>query len=526
MKSIRDIIIIKINSNGKVINMNEFAKKKLVLSEGIFYIDDIIVNSNLKNIKTQLKSLGTFRRTSIDLVFVGINNKNIFTICTIDQNINTNEIEISAIELRTFDMLDPLTQIPTTEYFDIYFKQNSTSKKAVIYIDIDDFKFVNDSFGKKAGDNTLKEIANRLQTLEYRSYLIGRMIADEFVIVIEDVDDTNEVLKFIQLINTEFNKTFTINDVTFGLSYSAGIAMYPQDGSDFEEVCNHADIANHQSKVAGKRKYTFYESKIKHNVLEKVYMESEIREGLKNKEFCLFYQPQVNLENGRTQGFEALMRWIKPDGRIIPPFKFIPSAEETRLMIPMGNWVLKEACLFINRLEKKGYKDIYIAVNVSGIQLAEDNFIGIVQEILRETKVNIKNLHLEITETILMTNMKETTKKIRTLQEMGIGIALDDFGIGYSSLTYLKQFPINILKIEKNFIDDIGTNRKNLVSSIINLGHELDLKVIAEGVENENQMDYLETLKCDILQGYIISKPIPEQKVFEFLQNENQIYKV
>ncbi|ONI39261.1 hypothetical protein AN396_08845 [Candidatus Epulonipiscium fishelsonii] len=520
MGEMKEIIIIKVNASGKITNMNEYAKKNLALSEGIVHLDNVLANNNFENIKALIQNLNNSRRISLRLIFAGINNKNITTICTIDQNINTEEIEISAIKLQTLNILDPLTQLPNSDYFNTYFERNSNSKKALIYLDIDNFKFVNDSFGKKAGDNTLKEIVNRLKSLDYPSYLLGRIMADEFIIILENIKHSNDILEILQLINTKFDETFTINGVTFGLTYSAGIAMYPQDGNNFEEVCSHADIANHKSKEDGKRKYTFYQSDIKYDALEKVYMQNDIREAIQNKEFCLFYQPQVDLKKCQTRGFEALIRWIKSDGRIIAPLKFIPRAEETRLIIPMGTWVLREACCFINRLKRRGYKDVYVAVNVSGVQLAEDNFIEVVKEIVEETKINAKNLHLEITETILMTNMKETTNKIRALQDMGISIALDDFGTGYSSLTYLKQFPINILKIEKNFVDDIGTNKKNLVSSIINIGHELNLKVIAEGVENKIQVNYLESFNCDILQGYLVSKPLPEAEALAFLKNK------
>ncbi|OOB78692.1 MAG: hypothetical protein BEN18_06465 [Epulopiscium sp. Nuni2H_MBin001] len=416
-------------------------------------------------------------------------------------------------------LYDPLTKAPNKDYFLSYFREhNEKNHMAVIYFDLDNFKFVNDSFGRKYGDETLKQVVSRLKNIEWKNFIVGRLIADEFIIVLEDVESLDEVHIFMDKVTQVFAKPFTVQTVNFGLSYSAGISMYPNDSLDFEELCNNADIAMHKVKAEGKKKYMFYHKNFKEDVVARMYMESDLREGLKNSEFSLYYQPQVNMSNNKVQGFEALIRWIKPDGRIIPPFKFITSAEETGLMVPIGAWVIKEACEFINRLAAGGYPNLYVAVNISGVQIADPNFVNTVNEILDETDVNTYNLHMEITETILMKDMKTNTEKIRCLQSRGVIIALDDFGTGYSSLTYLKQFPVDVLKIEKTFVDDIGTDRKNLVGSIINLGHDLDLAVVAEGVEEAVQLDYLEAYNCDVLQGYIVSRPMPEENVWEFLK--------
>ncbi|OON98930.1 MAG: hypothetical protein ATN35_02815 [Epulopiscium sp. Nele67-Bin004] len=417
-------------------------------------------------------------------------------------------------------LYDPLTETPNNDYFVRYFREHRTEKMTLIYFDLDNFKFVNDSFGRKYGDYTLREIVDRIKSIENDKFIIGRINADEFIVILEDVTTKEEIKQFMATMGEVFSKTFSIQGINFGLTYSAGVAVYPKDGTDFESLFNNADIAMHKVKEEGKRNYTFYHPSFRHNILEKMYMESDLREALKRGEFTLYYQPQVNITNGRIRGFEALVRWIKPDGRIIPPFKFITSAEETRLMIPLGEWIFREACLFINKLKVLGYDDLHIAINISGVQIADDDFIDTMTDIIKDVKVDTKNVHLEITETVLMTDLATNTKKIKQLQDMGILIALDDFGVGYSSLTYLKQFPIDILKIEKAFVDDIGTHRKNLVGSIINLGHELDLEVVAEGVEESDQLQYLVQNNCDILQGYLVSKPMPEADVLEFLARE------
>ncbi|OON90469.1 MAG: hypothetical protein ATN32_03855 [Candidatus Epulonipiscium fishelsonii] len=526
---LKEVIIIKLDFKGKIISYNKYANTKLNLKT-IEYIYDTVISSNHNKIDGLLTITSKNRnKISIELIFKDTDNKNIYTICIVEYNHNMQEIEISAIEIKevalTLDknklFYDDLTKIPNKDYFESYFYKNINQEIALIYLDIDNFKFINDSFTRKAGDEALIKIASRLKKLDYNEYVVGRILGDEFIILLKSVRTKKQVEKFLEIIEKVFNEPFMINGVNFGVSYSAGIAMYPENGQDFEELSNNANIALHKAKANGKRQYYFYNDSFKTYVLEKIYMESEIREGLKNEEFSLFYQPQIDIKAKKIIGFEALIRWIKPNGQIISPLKFISSAEETRLMIPMGNWVLKEACLFINRLKDKGYNNFHVAVNISGVQIAEDDFVQAVKDILKETNININNLHFEITESILMTDMKVTTEKIKQLKNMGISIALDDFGTGYSSLTYLKQFPINILKIEKNFVDDIGTNRKNLVGVIINLGHELDLEVVAEGVEQPEQIAYLEEYNCNIVQGFIISKPIPENELLKFIEEYN-----
>ncbi|ONI39262.1 hypothetical protein AN396_08850 [Candidatus Epulonipiscium fishelsonii] len=531
----KEVLILKLNFKGKIISYNKYASLRLDL-KATDDIYEIIIPTNHNKVKSLLRTASKNRnKLSTELIFKDATDRNVYTMCIVEYNITMQEIEISAIQVNRVSLTsdknkhskklfyDDLTKIPNKEYFESYFYKNKHLIKdaALIYLDIDNFKSINDSLTRKAGDRALTTIASRLQNVDYSDYIVGRIVGDEFIILLKSVKTKERVEEFLNIITKTFNEPFVIGNVTFVVSYSAGIAMYPVNGRDFEELFDNATIALNKAKANGKRQYSFYDDRIKSHVLRKVYMESEIREGLKNEEFSLFYQPQIDVNTKKIVGFEALVRWIKPDGQIIPPFKFIPIAEETRLMVPMGTWILKEACLFINRLKDKGYSDFSVAVNISGIQIAEDNFVQIVKAIITETNININNLHFEITESVLMTDMEQTTEKIKQLKDMGISIALDDFGTGYSSLTYLKNFPINILKIEKNFVDDIGTNRKNLVGVIIDLGHELGLEVVAEGIEHIEQLKYLEDYKCNIIQGYIISKPLPENELLDFIEEYN-----
>lgn len=414
---------------------------------------------------------------------------------------------------------DDLTGMTNKNYLKNTFEAYAKKVCVLVHLDIDNFKFINDSFGHEYGDLTLIEIGNRLKSISNKKVKISRMGADEFAILLLDIKNREEVKTFMNSIANTFNEPFDIKDIKFGLSYSAGIAMYPEDGSNFDEIMTSADTAMHKAKEEGKRKYIFFDNQFKKVFLEKIHMENDLRKAIKNDEFVLYYQPQVSIIEGKIKGFEALIRWIKPDGTMIPPFKFITTAEETGLMIPIGEWVIKEACTFINRLKDQGYGNLYVAVNISVVQLTQDDFVETVEKILEETQVDATKLHIEITETMLMECIDVNIEKINRIKKKGVIISLDDFGKGYSSLTYLKKLPINVLKIEKAFIDDIiANNNKNITGAIINLGHELALEVVAEGVEEKSQLDYLEQYKCDVIQGYFISKPIPENQVFNFLK--------
>ncbi|ONI44298.1 hypothetical protein AN641_07605 [Candidatus Epulonipiscioides gigas] len=546
------VIILKINYEGIIIYSNDYAQKKLGLDKNRLQTLQNIIFSN--NYGTPEQFLRQFikidNKTNCNITFKDNTGELITTVCTIEKNKNNKEIDLSAVDVTKYDLIsrknklyyhlldtvhllsdkylleqqhlsflyDTVTGSPNKNYFIKYFEEYKGNNLVFIYLDADNFKSINDSFGRSFGDAVLKEIIKRVNNIKDINYIIGRFYADEFLILIEDFDTMEKINDFMELLSNIFDIPFTNNGISFGVSYSAGISLYPRDGKDFEDLLNNADLAMHRAKAEGKRNFIFYEPQFRQTILEKIYMESDLRKGITNNEFSLYYQPQVDMLTNEVCGFEALIRWLKPDGRIIPPFKFITSAEETGLMIPMGAWVIEEACKFINKLNNIGYHDIYIAVNISAVQIAQKNFVSEFIEIIERTKVNTKQLHLEITETVLMKDIEVNTAKIRELQNMGMIIALDDFGTGYSSLTYLKQLPINILKMDKSFVDEIGSGKKNLVRSIINLGHDLELKVVAEGVEDKAQLDYLSYYNCDILQGYIVSKPIPENQAIEFLK--------
>lgn len=429
-------------------------------------------------------------------------------------------------KIRQIAFFDSLTGLPNKNYLEKQFNRLSKqyNEFTMLFMDTNNFKTVNECFGHHYGDLLLKEVAIRLESLLDKNMTLIRISGDEFAILVCGSKRHEDILELIYHIEHGFEDAFEINHINFVISFSIGIAFYPDNSKNFEELLTSADTAMYKAKEKGRKSYMFFDNNFKESIVEKVWVENNLREAIKKEEFILFYQPQYDIETNKIKGFEALIRWRDKEGNIIPPFKFIGVAEETGLIIPIGEWVIKEACQFIKKLNKLGYADLYIAVNVSVIQLAQESFVQMIQSTIEENRINPKNLHIEITETILMESIESNIQKMDKIKNMGVLISLDDFGKGYSSLTYLKQLPISILKIEKAFVDDINENkRKNITGAIINLGHELGLKVVAEGVESKEQMNYLQTYNCDMIQGYIISKPVPQDAALSLIRTINEI---
>lgn len=432
-----------------------------------------------------------------------------------------NDKKINEERIKYMAYYDELTGLANKNYLKEIFEEHKEQESTFLYLDVDNFKFVNDSFGYKGGDQVLAESGKRFEYLQNDKVTIARVAADEFAILLKETIREEEIKAFIEKLNRCFEETFIIDQIDFGISFSIGVAIYTKESSDtFEDVLNKACTAMHRAKDKGKRNYIFFEDEFKQHTLEKIQMESELRQAIQKQEFALYYQPQMKIETGKVKGFEALIRWIKEDGTMIPPDRFISVAEETGLMVPIGSWVVEEACRFINKLKESGLDDIYVAVNISVVQLIQDNFAEKIEEIIEHTHVEPERLHIEITETMLMESIDVNIEKVEKIKEKGVKISLDDFGKGYSSLTYLKQLPINVLKIEKAFVDDIlQDEKKNITGAIINLGHELSLEVVAEGVEEEGQLEYLKQCNCDLIQGYLFSRPIPEEEAIQFIQD-------
>ena len=381
---------------------------------------------------------------------------------------------------------------------------------ALIFIDIDNFKLINDTYGHSWGDKLLINLSSRLSALVKECGIAARLGGDEIVIFLPDMGNYESVTNYADKIMQVLEQPTMVNGHVFYITASAGITIYPEHGDNVEELLRNADMAMYSAKTAGKHSYRFFDKSMHDMVVEKTLLEARLRQAIKDNEFQLYYQPGYNLATGQIDGFEALVRWQSPDYGLVPPLKFIPLAEEMGLIIGIGNWVLKTACMFNQDLYKRSQKRLRTSVNISVVQLMQEDFVQIVTDILEETALPPEYLELELTESVLMEKFEENTTKLKKLRALGVKIALDDFGSGYSSLTYLKKLPITALKMDKAFIDDIaiGDNNITITGSIIEMAHELGLSVVAEGVETEEQFAYLKQKGCDIIQGYLISQPL------------------
>ncbi len=411
---------------------------------------------------------------------------------------------------------DALTDLPNrlALYEDAmaYMNQPGSEHSAFLYIDSDNFKFINDTMGHSFGDQLIIEIGKRLSLLLNDQQTIYRLGGDEFIINYRGYDRFEDVEDFAADIIKYFNLPFLIGDSTLYVTVSIGISMYPEHGTSPDELLQHADLAMYRAKSLGKNSFYVYNSYLQTIVKERMTIEKNLRGALPNNEFLLYYQPQLSIETGEISGFEALIRWNNPELGMVSPLKFINIAEETHMIISIGEWVLRSACIFLKKLHDMGYTSLNISVNVSILQLLQEDFVDVVQRTISDVGLEPGCVELEITESVLMQSYQAIADKLHQLKAAGIRLALDDFGQGYSSLSYLKQLPIDTLKIDKSFIDSIKSRnpKDNFIDTIVMIGRKMGLVVLAEGVEYKEQMDYLIKHKCHKVQGYLISRPVPE----------------
>lgn len=398
--------------------------------------------------------------------------------------------------------------------------QKYGSKFALFFMDLDNFKVVNDSYGHMVGDKLLLEVAERLKEIQDENMMAFRLGGDEFNILIKDVVDKEEVEMYSEAILKAIQEPVFIDGNMFRVTHSGGIVLYPENGLTFDELLKNADTAMYKSKEAGKCIYTFYNSHMGDNALEKVVMQADLHKALENEEFMLYYQPIIDTSEGIIRGFESLIRWSHPENGIIPPGKFISAAEENGTIIQIGEWVITNACKYAKSIYDQGFTDLFVSVNVSAVHLIQKDFTDFVLSVLEDTGLPAELLLIEITESILMESIDFVIENLNKLKENNVKIALDDFGCGYSSLTYLRKLPINIVKIDKSFIDDIKSedDLKSMAGTIVLLAKQLGLSVIGEGVEIEEQLGYLKKHGCDMFQGYLASRPVPEAEANKLLE--------
>lgn len=412
---------------------------------------------------------------------------------------------------------DQLTGLPNRQMFlqslalAIEAAKTSDRQLSVMLIDLDRFKNVNETFGHAFGDLLLIEASERLKVGLRAGDIVSRQGGDEFAILVEDTAQSGDAEKVAQKIIHLLNQPFSLEGHVLRVGCSIGIAMYPQDGEDPITLMKNADTALYRAKDRGKNVHQFFQAEMNDTVIQKLVMEEWLNQALEQEEFVLYYQPQVDIFTSRMNGMEALLRWNHPRLGLISPGDFIPLAEETGLIVPIGEWVLRTACKQNKAWQLAGFAPLKIAVNISPIQFHQPNFVDIVLSALQDSGLEPQYLELEITEGIAMYHVDHVISKLQTLRNLGVQISMDDFGTGYSSLSYLKKFPINKLKIAQQFVRDITDDPDDaaIVQAIMAMASSLKLNVIAEGVETEEQLAFLLDVKCQEIQGYIYSKPIP-----------------
>lgn len=400
------------------------------------------------------------------------------------------------------------------------------SKHAIFFIDLDNFKNINDTLGHDYGDLLLKDVSDRMLSCIASDDILARNGGDEFLILKNRFDTVDDLENFASQLVNVVHHPFILNDETAVVSMSVGIAVFPNNGLTVSELIKNADIAMYNAKNSGKNSYRFFDSYMEDDVNRKNDLADILSHVIDKNEIYLQYQPQVNVESGQVTGYEALMRIESELVGFISPAEFIPIAEETGIINILGEWALIEACNFNQVLIKSGFGPLRVSVNVSTTQLKDDHLIDIIKSIPEKTGMDLKHLEIEITESVLMNSFEHNLKLINQMKELGCYIALDDFGTGYSSFNYLTQIPIDTLKIDKSFIDGICSNEKDrcIADSIIDLAHKMDISVVAEGVEDNEQLQILQNQFCDTLQGYLFSKPLNSTDFIELLSKHKTLH--
>ena len=402
---------------------------------------------------------------------------------------------------------------------------------AVAILNLDHFKLINNSLGHTVGDELLKKCVARMRSCIRESDTLARLGGDEFVLVLpgqsnasatsrvvsriaEAVSSAPELVETLQRVLNTISEPMTVDERELSLTCSIGVSLYPHDGKDGETLLRNAAAALSRAKQLGRKNYQFYTSELNATIAERLSLHSSLRHALERDEFTLHYQPKINLQTGRVSGSEALLRWNKPGVGMVSPGEFIPVLEETGLIIDVGRWAMEEAVSTCRRWQKQHARPPRVAVNVSELQLAQKDFAALVEKILRNEEDGPVDLDIEITESLIMQDIEANITKLKAIRQMGVNIAIDDFGTGHSSLSYLAKLPVDTLKIDRAFITgmDSSPDSLSIVTSIISLAHSLGLKVVAEGVETESQVNMLRLLKCDEIQGYAISRPLPEDQ--------------
>lgn len=435
------------------------------------------------------------------------------------QDITERKIFEKQIEFMTHH--DSLTGLPNHTLAKVHTEKSidkaqcTHSKLAILFIDLDGFKNINDSLGHSMGDLLLKMIASRLMEVIEINDILSRQGGDEFLLILSDIKEINDVINISKILLNVFEDSFQVHNHFLSLSASIGISLYPDHGENFETLFQCADTAMYKAKEQGKNGYCFYTQQMNHNMIGQFKLQNDLKSALQNNEFILHYQPQIDLSNNSITGVEALIRWHHPMLGMIPPMSFIPIAESSGLIVQIGQWVIEEACAQAALWHRRGI-EISVAVNISAVQFRRGDLEMIILKALTQSGLNSRYLELELTESIMMHDIEVTLQTVHNLKELGIQLSIDDFGTGYSSLAYLKRFAVDKLKIDQSFVRDILNDQEDaaIVQTIIQMGKTLKLKTIAEGVEDANALALIDSYGCDEVQGYHFAEPL-EASEFE-----------
>ncbi|MFC0215354.1 EAL domain-containing protein [Paenibacillus chartarius] len=428
---------------------------------------------------------------------------------------------------------DSLTNLPNRLLFNDRMNQafqrarEAGKQAAIIFFDLDRFKVINDTLGHHVGDQLLRDLAKKLKSFVREQDVVARYSGDEFMILMHDIAHIDEVTEFVKGLPKVLREPFIYDEQELFVTASIGITLFPDDGTDGDTLIKNADIAMYRAKEKGGNNFQLYHPEMNKRSLHRLNLEIHLRKAVEKEEFHVYYQPLVDLGTGKIFGMESLVRWKHPEWGMVSPGEFIPLAEETGLIVPLGSWVLKEACKQTYAWSLMGYPRLCVSVNISMNQFHQPNFVQLIEDTLRETKLHPSQLCLEITETVAMKNVSYIMETMENLKKIGVQISIDDFGTGYSSLSYLKKFRVHTLKIDQSFIRDITVDEDSaaIVTALIAMSRKLKIKSLAEGVETPEQLRFLKDQGCDEIQGYIFSTPLaPDQ--FEELMKKNKLLQV
>lgn len=425
---------------------------------------------------------------------------------------------------------DALTGLPNRSLFIDRLNQSLASMArgrktlGLMFIDLDGFKLVNDSLGHDMGDQLLREAAERIGKCTRDGDTVARLGGDEFTVIMPNLHNARDAPVVAQRILDSLIRPFMLNGTESFVSGSIGITIFPDDAEAASELLKNADAAMYRAKEMGKANYQFYTADMNEEVAERLRIKNGLIKAVKNGEFMLFYQPKLRLATGRVDSVEALMRWDSPELGMVSPVRFIPVLEETGMVVEVGEWAIRTACLQHRAWIDAGLPPLRIAVNLSARQLREISFVSALQNVLKETGVGPEGIEIEITESMLMSDTENAVSALKDLHNLGIHVAMDDFGTGYSSLSYLKRFPIDTIKIDGSFVADIADSQDGaeIIRTIISMGKTLNRQIVAEGVETEEQLALLREYECDVIQGYLLSRPLPGDELIEFLRAKSR----